>query len=470
MRAAASQIGRSGGKTPRVLGIKPSNSLLLYAEQSRVILSSATRHPESAMTVGHLLTLASLVVSGVTAKEQCTDGASRGQLTGQLAVVTGASRGVGAEVARVYAREGALVVVNYFNSKEKGESVAAEINAAWPGRAFAAYGDVTVKEDMVKLVAAAEAHFGMKVSVVVNNALPKYQFNPGASMASIRTVKPEDFEQQMKGTLAGAVNTVQAALPSFEAAKFGKVVNIGSNLVYNPVVTYYDYTAAKAALVGLTRNLAAELGPMGVRVNLVAGACQRAASSHTWGCSAQGWPGRQPSFCTPLPFPLSKDTHPAAFNAQAGCSTRPTRRRSPQRRSSASSRRVRRCARPRRSTTSPRRASSSPPTRPTPSRARVSPSTAASRCPDQRKRARGAVFLGEQPHSVTFCLLRGCAHKFWSVDRGSISQRKYRLQLGDMGRCAMCHGHCINDNWNRSLEAGGGWRSGASSPAPLTLP
>lgn len=170
------------------------------------------------------------------AKEECADSSSPavGQLAGKLAVITGASRGVGAELARVYAREGAFVVVNYFSSKEKGEAVAAEINAAWPSRALAAQGDVTVKEDMVKLVADAETHFGRKVSVVVNNALPRYKFDPGSSMASIKTVSTEDLEQQMRGTLAGAVNMVQAALPSFEASKFGKVVNIGSNLVDSP--------------------------------------------------------------------------------------------------------------------------------------------------------------------------------------------------------------------------------------------
>ena len=132
-------------------------------------------------------------------KEECSDPAASGQLTGQLAVITGASRGVGAEIARVYAREGALVVVNFFKSKDKGEAVAAEIGP----RALALYGDVTVKEDLVKLVTAAEAHFGKPVSVVVNNALAHYQFNPGSSMASIKTVSPDDLEQQMKGTLAG---------------------------------------------------------------------------------------------------------------------------------------------------------------------------------------------------------------------------------------------------------------------------
>ena len=164
-----------------------------------------------------------LPAMATSSKEQeCSDAVPTGQLTGQLAVITGASRGVGAEIARVYAREGALVVVNFFKSKDKGEAVAAGINAQYGApRAMALYGDVTVKEDLVKLVAAAEAHFGQSVSVVVNNALARYQFNPSSSMASIKTVSTEDLEQQMKGTLAGAVNMVQAALPSFEAAKFG---------------------------------------------------------------------------------------------------------------------------------------------------------------------------------------------------------------------------------------------------------
>ena len=161
--------------------------------------------------------------------------------------------------------------MNYFQSKEKGEAVAAEINALHCDRAVALYGDVTVKADMVSLVAEAERFFGRSVDVVVNNALASYQFNPASPTASIKTVSWENVDQQMKSAVAGAINTVQAALPSFEAAKFGKVLNIGTNLVYNPVVTYYDYTSSKAALVGLTRNLAAELGPLGVRVNLVAG-------------------------------------------------------------------------------------------------------------------------------------------------------------------------------------------------------
>jgi len=194
----------------------------------------------------------------------------RGQLDGNVAVITGASRGVGAAIARVYAREGAQVVINYFQSKDKAEALASELNASYPNSAVALYGDVTQPEEMQKLVAGAVKAFGT-VDILVNNALAHYKFNPASEMASIKTIKWAAFDQQLQGTLAGAVHAVQAALPTMEEKTFGKIVNIGTNLVYNPVVTYYDYTAAKAALVGLTRNLAAELGPKGIRVNLVAG-------------------------------------------------------------------------------------------------------------------------------------------------------------------------------------------------------
>jgi 3-oxoacyl-[acyl-carrier protein] reductase len=191
-----------------------------------------------------------------------------GQLEGRLVVITGASRGVGAELVRTFAGEGALVAVNYFQSQSKAEALATEIGSK---QAKAIYGDVRKKEDMVKLVTEAEAHFGIKVSVLVNNALTDYQFDPTSASAKLSTVTWDKIDQQMLGTVGGAINATQAVLPSFEAGKYGKIINIGTNLVYNPVVTYYDYSASKAALVSLTRNMAAELGPLGVRVNLVAG-------------------------------------------------------------------------------------------------------------------------------------------------------------------------------------------------------
>lgn len=194
---------------------------------------------------------------------------TRGQLDGRVAIVTGASRGVGAELARVYAREGASVVVNYFRSEEAAAEVVASITEAG-GSAVARYGDVTVAADMEALAKAAVDAFG-RIDVLVNNALVNYKFDPSSKGASIKTVEWETFDEQFRGTVGGAVNAVRAVLPHMEQNKYGKIVNIGTNLVYDPVVTYYDYTTTKAALVGLTRNLAKELGPQGIRVNLVAG-------------------------------------------------------------------------------------------------------------------------------------------------------------------------------------------------------
>src|SRR5699024_758589 len=100
------------------------------------------------------------------------------------------------------------------------------------------------------------------------------------------------------GTIGGAVNTIQAALPGFEDLGWGSVINIGSNLFQNPVVPYHDYTAAKAALLSLTRTYAADLGPRGIRVNMVSGGLLRTtdASAATpepvFDTSAEGTPLR----------------------------------------------------------------------------------------------------------------------------------------------------------------------------------
>ena len=187
----------------------------------------------------------------------------------KVAIVTGASRGLGAQIAQQMAAAGASVCVNYLNSKEAAEAVVAHIEAAG-GQAFAYQADV-IKLDQVEAMAdEVVARYG-RIDILVNNALPSYQFNPSADYTSIETVKWAHFSQQIDGIVKGTVNTVQAVLPQMKTQQMGKIINISTNLVYNPVVTYYDYTTAKSALIGLTRNLAAELGQYGIRVNLLAG-------------------------------------------------------------------------------------------------------------------------------------------------------------------------------------------------------
>jgi 3-oxoacyl-[acyl-carrier protein] reductase len=193
-------------------------------------------------------------------------------LKNKVALVTGAGRGVGASVARVLAQQGASVCVNYFRSEAKAGGVVAAIEAAG-GRAFAFQADVTDAEQVEAMVKATVERYG-RLDVVVNNALPSYQFDPSAPYTHLETVTWAHFESQI-GAVKAAVNTSRAALPVMKAQHFGKIINISTNLVYNPVVTYYDYTTAKAALIGLTRNLAVELGPLGIRVNLLAGGLLR---------------------------------------------------------------------------------------------------------------------------------------------------------------------------------------------------
>lgn len=190
-------------------------------------------------------------------------------LTGKVAIVTGASRGLGAQIAQQMAAAGANVCVNYLNSKEAADKVVSDIKSAG-GQAFTYQGDVTDLAQMQAMAAEVVKRFG-SIDILVNNALPSYQFNPNADYTSIETVKWAHFSQQIDGIVQGAVNSVQAVLPQMKTQKMGKIINISTNLIYNPVVTYYDYTTAKSALIGLTRNLASELGQYGIRVNLLAG-------------------------------------------------------------------------------------------------------------------------------------------------------------------------------------------------------
>ncbi|MEM9213788.1 MAG: 3-oxoacyl-ACP reductase [Cyanobacteria bacterium P01_F01_bin.150] len=194
-------------------------------------------------------------------------------LKNKVVIVTGASRGVGASVAKVLANEGAAVCVNYLKNADQANQVVEAIDGQG-GKAFAHQADVTVYSDVEAMVEEVVNAYS-KVDVVVNNALPTYKFDPAAPYTSIETVEWDNFLQQIDGAVKGALNMVKAAMPHMKAQRFGKVINISTNLVYNPVVTYYDYTTAKSALVGLTRNLAAELGQYGIRVNLIAGGLLR---------------------------------------------------------------------------------------------------------------------------------------------------------------------------------------------------
>jgi 3-oxoacyl-[acyl-carrier protein] reductase len=191
-------------------------------------------------------------------------------LNEQWVLVTGGARGLGVAVTRALAREGAGVVINYHRSETQAHQLAAEIGP----RAIALQGDVTDAAAMSRLFSQAREATGEPIVSVVNNALADFQFD-GEARPKIDEIGWARFQQQIDGALKGALNTVQAALPGMRAARFGRIVNVGTNLFQNPVVPYHDYTAAKAALLALTRTAANDLGPDGITVNMVSGGLLR---------------------------------------------------------------------------------------------------------------------------------------------------------------------------------------------------
>ncbi|MFC0387035.1 3-oxoacyl-ACP reductase [Muricoccus vinaceus] len=188
----------------------------------------------------------------------------------QVVLVTGAGRGLGAAIAAAFGREGARVVVNYRRSAE----AAAAVSAPFGDRAMAMQADVTDPGAVAAMLSTAEIRFGTPVTTVVHNALSDFRFN-GDDRAKIADISWADFAAQMEVSVRGALNLIQAASPAMAARGFGRIVTIGTNLFQNPVVPYHDYTAAKAALLSLTRTAAADLGPQGITVNMLSGGLLR---------------------------------------------------------------------------------------------------------------------------------------------------------------------------------------------------
>lgn len=192
------------------------------------------------------------------------------QISNQIVLVTGGGRGLGSAIARAFAKEGARVVVNYRESKEGAEAIAKEFD---PSRVIALKADVTSREEVVVLFEQARERFGSAITTVVNNALPSFSFN-GDARPKAETIEWSAMDSQLGG-LRAALNTIQAAIPAMREQGFGRIINVGTNLFQHPVVPYHDYTAAKAALLSLTRTMAADLGPLGITVNMVSGGLLR---------------------------------------------------------------------------------------------------------------------------------------------------------------------------------------------------
>jgi 3-oxoacyl-[acyl-carrier protein] reductase len=188
----------------------------------------------------------------------------------QLVLVTGGARGLGEHITRAFLSQGAKVVINYNNSIQAARLLVEE----YPEHALALQADVTDAEAVQTLFAKAKVHFEQAITTVVNNALPSFSFN-GDARQHAGEISWDSINFQLEGVLKGALNTTQAALPDMRKAGFGRIINVGTNLFQNPVVPYHDYTAAKAALLSLTRTLSQDLGPDQITVNMISGGLLR---------------------------------------------------------------------------------------------------------------------------------------------------------------------------------------------------
>jgi 3-oxoacyl-[acyl-carrier protein] reductase len=195
------------------------------------------------------------------------------KLTGKVAVVTGASKGIGAEIARRLAAEGAAVVVNYASDREGADKVVADIVGA-DGRAVAAQGSVARSADVNRIFAQAKSAFGT-VDVLVNNA-GVYQFG------TIEEVAEDEFHRQFDTNVLGLLLATKAAVAQF-GPEGGSVINIGSAASRITPPGSAIYTATKAAVDAITRVLAKELGPRKIRVNSINPGVVETEGTHTAG-------------------------------------------------------------------------------------------------------------------------------------------------------------------------------------------
>lgn len=181
------------------------------------------------------------------------------KLEGKVAVVTGASKGIGASIARRFAAEGAAVVVNYASAREDAERVVADIKQAG-GKAVAVKGNVAKASEVRELFERTEQLFGA-ADILVNNA-GVYEFGP------LESITEAEFHRQFDINVLGTLLAAQEAAKRFKNG--GSIINVSSVVSENPLPNSSIYSATKGAVDTITRALAKELGARNIRVNAIA--------------------------------------------------------------------------------------------------------------------------------------------------------------------------------------------------------
>ena len=179
------------------------------------------------------------------------------KLLNKVAIVTGASKGIGASIAKYFAAEGAKVVVNYASSKEGAEKVVTSITENG-GTAIAIKADVSKATEVSQLFEETKNAFG-QIDILVNNA-GIYQFSP------IETFSEDSFHQQFNTNVLGSLLTISEAVKQFDE-KGGVIINISSGASTTPLAMMSVYSATKAALDAITISLSKEFSGRNIRIN-----------------------------------------------------------------------------------------------------------------------------------------------------------------------------------------------------------
>lgn len=179
----------------------------------------------------------------------------------ETVIVTGASRGIGKACALAFGKSGANVIINYTRSKEKAEELCEDISKLG-GRALPFCADVADRKAVDEMIAFAHSNFG-SISILVNNA-------GIAEQIMFCDITEEKWDRMFNVDVKGVYNCIQAALPDMIHNKSGRIINISSMWGITGASCEVHYSAAKAAVIGMTKALAKELGPSGITVNAIA--------------------------------------------------------------------------------------------------------------------------------------------------------------------------------------------------------
>ncbi|TLV02882.1 SDR family NAD(P)-dependent oxidoreductase [Dyadobacter luticola] len=195
------------------------------------------------------------------------------KLKDKVAVVTGASKGIGAGIAKAFAREGAKVVVNYASSRTNAEKVISDIIQKG-GTATAIQADISKFDDIKRLLDETVKTYG-QLDILVNNAgVFKIEMLDG--------ITEESFHLQVNTHLMGPILTIQQAVSLF-GDRGGSIINVSSTVSQNPIPGVMVYSAAKAGIDNVTKTLAKELGPKNIRINTIAPGVTDTEGNHEMG-------------------------------------------------------------------------------------------------------------------------------------------------------------------------------------------